>query len=437
MEADSSGKVLRFGTLALLYFVQGAPYGFQVGCLPLILRKAGLSFSQLGAMKLLFVPWVCKPLYAPIVERTRSRLWWLLVSMSVLGITCLASACTSPDMIFTLILALFLLNLASATQDICVDSLALNILKPDELGAGNTVQVVAYKCGSVFAGGTLLWMKDSLGWAVMWVGFSSIYFICIFLITYLNLVAPHNDDKDDASTSSVETKETKSVITLVKENLSEVFKVEGTWWIVSFVLFYKLCERGESVFPIYLVDKGVSMSKMAFWNGIVRAIASVSGSSYSGYLLSSKSVKVNQVLLTFTQWRCLPILVQSFIIRFWGYSAMEDEQNLDRLSLDSCLFFVSIASLCISNFFAGVLTTAAFTKMMTISQAAPNKIRSTHYSFLATMEVLGKLCFATVCGALIDLLGLGNVYLLFVLTAFLTIPLLWRMPSSEKQTCQS
>merc|ERR1719319_1741888 len=64
-------------------------------------------------MKLLFVPWVCKPLYAPIVERTRSRLWWLLVSMSVLGITCVASACTSPDMIFTLILALFLLNLAS------------------------------------------------------------------------------------------------------------------------------------------------------------------------------------------------------------------------------------------------------------------------------------------------------------------------------------
>ena len=81
-------KIARFSTLALLYFVQvgseikatdftlilllkGAPYGFQTACLPLILRKSGLSFSSLGAMKLLFLPWVCKPLYAPLIERTK------------------------------------------------------------------------------------------------------------------------------------------------------------------------------------------------------------------------------------------------------------------------------------------------------------------------------------------------------------------------------
>jgi hypothetical protein len=38
----------------------------------LILRKRGLSYSRLGTLKLLFLPWVCKPFYAPIVERTRS-----------------------------------------------------------------------------------------------------------------------------------------------------------------------------------------------------------------------------------------------------------------------------------------------------------------------------------------------------------------------------
>ena len=55
-----STKFLRLATLALLYFVQGAPYGFQTACLPLILREAGLSFTSLGLMKLLFVPWVRK-----------------------------------------------------------------------------------------------------------------------------------------------------------------------------------------------------------------------------------------------------------------------------------------------------------------------------------------------------------------------------------------
>jgi hypothetical protein len=87
---------LRLWTLALLYFVQGAPYGFQTSCLPLILREVrkgymankdelfnsllvtvplqgGLSFTALGVMKLLFLPWLCKPLYAPVIERTKTR----------------------------------------------------------------------------------------------------------------------------------------------------------------------------------------------------------------------------------------------------------------------------------------------------------------------------------------------------------------------------
>ncbi len=80
-------------TLSMLYFVQGAPYGFQTACLPIILREVttirlfgavghhyvfyllqvGLSFTALGIMKLLFLPWVCKPLYAPIIERTKTK----------------------------------------------------------------------------------------------------------------------------------------------------------------------------------------------------------------------------------------------------------------------------------------------------------------------------------------------------------------------------
>ena len=68
--------------------------------------------------------------------------------MMALEITCILTALTSEDMLRVLAVVLFLLNLDSATQDICVDSLALKILRPEELGAGNTKQVVAYKAGS-------------------------------------------------------------------------------------------------------------------------------------------------------------------------------------------------------------------------------------------------------------------------------------------------
>ena len=73
--------------------------------------------------------------------------------MMVLGITCILAALTSEDMLGVLAVVLFLLNLASATKDICVDSLALKILRPEELGAGNTIQVVAIRQGQHFLAG--------------------------------------------------------------------------------------------------------------------------------------------------------------------------------------------------------------------------------------------------------------------------------------------
>ena len=54
----SSSKLLRLSTLGLLYFVQGAPYGFQASSLPVMLRQEGVTFTQLGLMKMLFLPWV-------------------------------------------------------------------------------------------------------------------------------------------------------------------------------------------------------------------------------------------------------------------------------------------------------------------------------------------------------------------------------------------
>ena len=80
---------LKLGTLTALYFVQGAPYGFQAVCLPIILRSGGLSFTALGLMKLLFVPWICKPLYAPLIDRTFSKKWWLIsVKPSISFLSC-------------------------------------------------------------------------------------------------------------------------------------------------------------------------------------------------------------------------------------------------------------------------------------------------------------------------------------------------------------
>ena len=59
-------------------------------------------------------------------------------------------------------------------------------------------------------------------------------------------------------------------------------------------------------------------------------------------------------------------------------------------------FILVLLSLCIGNFCAGTLTTAAFTAMMNLSQGAEQSIQSTHYSLLATVEVSVYSLLATV-----------------------------------------
>ena len=96
------------------------------------------------------------------------------------------------------------------------------------------------------------------------------------------------------------------------------------------------------------------------------------------------------------------------------------------------LNFHSNTTLVLANLCAGIITTATFTSMMRLSQTANSEIQTSHYSLLATMEVLGKLMFASISGFLIDLFGIGSVFVLFVIFAVTTVPLLWARP----QDCQ-
>lgn len=256
--------------------------------------------------------------------------------MVVLGITCISAALTSEDMLGVLAVVLFLLNLASATQDICVDSLALKILRPEELGAGNTKQVVAYKAGSTFAGGSLLWLRDLTSWSVMWLVFSSLYFICICLVWSLGLV------KSEKTAKQREVWKPNQSLKLIKESLISIFKMKGTTWMVCFVLFYKLCERAGGTLPIYLVDKEVPLPKLAFWTGFVRSAVYLGGSSMCGFLLSARNISPRTILLASAKLRCFPIFLQFLLISFWGTDPIASADSLDGFSRDNVMFYSAV-----------------------------------------------------------------------------------------------
>lgn len=131
--------------------------------------------------------------------------------------------------------------------------------------------------------------------------------------------------------------------------------------------------------------------------------------------------------------------------------------------LISALPGAALLSLCLQHFLGGLVTTTTFTLMMHCSQLAPSALQvrgcgwdvrgglqgwepskpspdltprptsplqATHYSLLATLELLGKLFLGTLAGALADSLGLHLCFSLFLALSGMPVLYLSLAPST-------
>ncbi|XP_032465573.1 major facilitator superfamily domain-containing protein 3 isoform X5 [Phocoena sinus] len=402
------GKLL---PLAGLYLVQGLPYGLQSGLLPVLLRARGLSLTRVGLAKALYAPWLFKLVWAPLVDTRGSPRAWLTLSTAALGLVCglLAShppaAAGQAGLPVTMAGLLLLLNLAAAVQDVALDTLAVRLLEPAELGPGNTVQVVAYKLGAVLAGGGLLAFVPTLSWPLLFLLLAATY----WLAAALTWVAPALRQLP----TPLPSEHPRHTLHLGQDLLA----VPGTLWTAGFVLTYKLGEQGTSgLFPLLLLDCSISAPELGLWNGVGAVACSIAGSSLGGALLARRRQPL-PLLKSALQFRLGGLACQTAVL-FHLYSPGAS------LAPSTVLRGAALLSLCLQHFLGGLVTTTTFTLMMRCSQLAPSALQqATHYSLLATLELLGKLLMGTLAGALADSLGPRLCFSVFL--ALSAMPMLY------------
>ncbi len=107
-----------------LYFTEGLPYVIIITLSVIMYKKLGISNADIGLYtSWLYLPWVLKPLWSPIVDIKGTKRKWFLYMQLLLGIVFLGVGFSIPTThFFTISLACFwIAAFASATNDIASD----------------------------------------------------------------------------------------------------------------------------------------------------------------------------------------------------------------------------------------------------------------------------------------------------------------------------
>ena len=401
----------KLSLLAVLYFVQGLPYGFQIIALPVYLRAEGMSLAGIGLASALSLPWMLKFVWGPAVDRYGSprfgrRRSWIVPLQIVLMLACLGAGWVEPSRGLVMLVAMVLaMNLAASSMDVAVDGLAVDLLEPQELGYGNIAQVVGYKIGMLTGGGLLVWASQWIGWRGLFIAMAAL--VGLALVNTLPFRETTGGGGESAAGAS-------SFLGVARA-LGETVRLPGAVWLLVFITTYKLGESmADTMFKPFLYDVGYSAETIGLWIGTWGMVFSLVG-SFAGGLLASR-------------WGILPALTLAALLRAvavggeWWLTLVEASQGR------------VMSVIAAEQAFGGMITPIVFALMMSRTD---RRIGASHYTLLATLEVAGKLGAASVSGFIADAAGYPTLFGLSTLFAVAFLALLLPIARSQDASRQA
>ena len=271
-----SSRMLR--TL-LMGFSCGLPLLLTISVLQAWMKEEGVDLTVIGLMALVGLPYTVKFLWAPFLDRFTlpflgRRRGWILVSQIMLVLVICWLGLTSPSKNPWLVaFVAFLVTFFSASQDITVDAYRREDLPDEELGLGSSLYINGYRIGMLLASGGGLIMADHMS-------FSSVYMImaaCMLPGIVTTILSP--EPETPAGTP-------KTMQEAVVLPMKEYFSRTGAWWILAFILLYKIGDTMASAMttPFYL-DIGFSKTEIGTVVKLFGFWATIAGSLVGGIMM--------------------------------------------------------------------------------------------------------------------------------------------------------
>lgn len=142
-----------------LYLAEGLPY-VAVNIVSVIMyKRMGISNADIALYtSMLYLPWVIKPIWSPLVDMLRTKRWWIVITQLVMAIGFACIALTIPaSLFFKITLAFFwLLAFGSATHDIAADGFYMLGLNTNQQAKYVGIRSTFYRIATITGQGLLV-----------------------------------------------------------------------------------------------------------------------------------------------------------------------------------------------------------------------------------------------------------------------------------------
>lgn len=363
----------------LFGFSSGLPLYVGATLVQAWLHEGGVSLHAIGLLNITGLPYVAKPLWAPLLDRYslpwlgRRRGWALVMQAALFACIACFGWLEPAHSLQSVVWLATAMAFFSATQDITLDAYRRELLAEHELGLGTALYVNAYRAAALVPGSLALILADQLPWRhVFWIVAG---FMLVGVVT--SALAP-----ESAAAEAPPRTLTEAVV----GPFVEFFRrdsVAAALLMLLFMLLYKLGDTMAAalVTPFYL-DVGFTKTEIGSIAKVVGIPSSAIGSLVGGVVIAR--IGINRALWVFGLAQMVSTLGFALLARVGP--------ELPALgAVVSC------------EYLAGGLGTAAFVAFL--SRATHKSFTATQYALFSALIALPRTLASASTGYLVEAIG--------------------------------
>jgi len=401
-----------------LYLAEGFPYVVVMTVSVIMYKRLDISNTEIALYtSWLYLPWVIKPFWSPVVDLLRTKRFWIIIMQFFIGAGLAGIALTLPtEKFFQYTLAFFwLLAFSSATHDIAADGFYMLGLKEHQqayfVGIRSTFYRLAFLAGQgllVILAGQIEESSGNIPFAWM-ITFLILAGLFVLFLIYHLVILPH-----PKSDSPKEVVQLKQFFSEYLKTFISFFKKKEILIIILFILLYRLAEAQlvKMASPFLIDSKEVgglalSTSEVGIVYGTVGVIALSLGGILGGIAASRNGLKF------WIWWMLIAINLPDLV---YVYLAVTQTSNF--ILINICV--------AVEQFGYGFGFTAFMLYLIYISEG---EFKTAHFAIATGLMALGMMLPGMISGWIQEQVGYLNFFIwvsistipAFVITKFVKI----------------